>query len=220
MLNSPPGALASSSLLVLATFALSCVLSAAAAPFSSWAGKRSSSSLADNGGEVAPLTAPEIRQLIYDLSNAYHTLQSREGADDYSPPLPGQIPHLSKRAPFSSWAGKRAPFSSWAGKRAPFSSWAGKRAPFSSWAGKRSAPSMEAGEEEDEQPMMMESHRYKRSSGEAEDTEGVQVRERRGAQFSAWGGKRRRRSPNERSLVPVRVLRPSRAAFSAWGGKR
>ena len=44
---------------------------------------------------------------------------------------------------------------------------------FSSWAGKRSAPSVEAGEEEDEQPMMMESHRYKRSSGEAEDTDGV-----------------------------------------------
>ena len=35
---------------------------------------------------------------------------------------------------------------------------------------------MEAGEEEDEQPMMMESHRYKRSSGEAEDTEGVSAR--------------------------------------------
>ena len=63
MLNSPPGALASSSLLVLVTFALS----AAAAPFSSWAGKRSSNSLADNGGEVAPLSAAEIRQLIYDL---------------------------------------------------------------------------------------------------------------------------------------------------------
>ena len=39
---------------------------------------------------------------------------------------------------------------------------------FSSWAGKRSAPSME-GAEEEEQPMMMESHRIKRSSGEAED---------------------------------------------------
>ena len=36
---------------------------------------------------------------------------------------------------------------------------------------------MEAGEEEDEQPMMMESHRYKRSSGEAEeDTDGVSER--------------------------------------------
>ena len=71
----------------------------------------------------------EIKINLVPQSNAYQTLQSREGADD-SPPLPGQIPHLSKRAPFSSWAGKRAPFSSWAGKRAPFSSWAGKRAPF------------------------------------------------------------------------------------------
>lgn len=35
---------------------------------------------------------------------------------------------------------------------------------------------MEVGEEEDEQPMMMESHRYKRSSGEAEDTDGVSAR--------------------------------------------
>ena len=43
---------------------------------------------------------------------------------------------------------------------------------FSSWAGKRSAPSME-GAEEDEQPMMMESHRFKRSSGEAEDADEV-----------------------------------------------
>ena len=84
MLNSPPGALASSSLLVLATFALSCVLSAAAAPFSSWAGKRSpSSSLADNGGEVAPLTAPEIRQLIYDLG--------RPDADDDDIPELGSL---------------------------------------------------------------------------------------------------------------------------------
>ena len=41
---------------------------------------------------------------------------------------------------------------------------------FSSWAGKRSAPpSME----EDEQPMMMESHRFKRSSGETEDADEV-----------------------------------------------
>ena len=67
MLNSL-SALASSSLLVLA---LSCVVSAAAAPFSSWAGKRSL--VADNGGggrhnEVGlELSAPEIRQLIYDL---------------------------------------------------------------------------------------------------------------------------------------------------------
>jgi len=209
MLNSL-SALASSSLLVLA---LSCVVSAAA-PFSSWAGKRS---LADNSEVGLELSAPEIRQLIYDLSNAYHNLQSR---DDDNSGYALQQPHLSKRAPFSSWAGKRAPFSSWAGKRAPFSSWAGKRAPFSSWAGKRSAPSME-GAEEEEQPMMMESHRIKRSSGEAEDASDEVVRARRGAQFSAWGGKRRRRSPNQpRSLVPVRVLRPSRAAFSAWGGKR
>ena len=43
---------------------------------------------------------------------------------------------------------------------------------FSSWAGKRSAPSME-GAEEDEQPMMMESHRFKRSSGETEDADEV-----------------------------------------------
>ena len=83
MLNSPPGALASSSLLVLATFALSCVLSAAAAPFSSWAGKRSSNSLADNGGEVAPLTAPEILQLIYDLG--------RPDADDDDIPELGSL---------------------------------------------------------------------------------------------------------------------------------
>ena len=63
-------------------------------------------------------------------SNAYRTLQSQEaGGDEDSSSLQQPI-HLSKRAPFSSWAGKRAPFSSWAGKRAPFSSWAGKRAPF------------------------------------------------------------------------------------------
>jgi len=206
---SPSSALASSSLLVLA---LSCVVSAAA-PFSSWAGKRS-----DGGGIAAApgqeLRAAEIRQLIYDLSNAYRTLQAREEEDDddtYAPAV-----QVNKRDPFSSWAGKRAPFSSWAGKRAPFSSWAGKRAPFSSWAGKRSAPSME-GADEEEQPLMMESHRIKRSSGEEEEDADEVVRERRGAQFSAWGGKRRRRSPNVR---PVRVLRPSRAAFSAWGGKR
>ena len=34
------------------------------APFSSWAGKRSL--VADNGGE-SEISAPEIRQLIYDL---------------------------------------------------------------------------------------------------------------------------------------------------------
>ena len=59
---SPSSALASSPLLVLA---LSCVVSAAA-PFSSWAGKRSSSDVAPAAGGQE-LRAAEIRQLIYDL---------------------------------------------------------------------------------------------------------------------------------------------------------
>ena len=171
------------------------------APFSSWAGKRS----------TLTATRPDMAQLIHDLQELY---MLNGGAQEVDPaPV--------KRAPFSSWAGKRAPFSSWAGKRAPFSSWAGKRAPFSSWAGKRSSEETWDLDDAEEAP-----HRFKRSSDEEENEEeaGMHARQRRGANsFSAWGGKRsqlRRFTRNVPSdgMVPVRVLRPQRAAFSAWGG--
>jgi len=184
------------------------------APFSSWAGKRSSEE---------DLSAAEMAQLVHELEDMYQLHNSAE-ADDVS--------GLSKRAPFSSWAGNRAPFSSWAGKRAPFSSWAGKRAPFSSWAGKRSV-------EDDDQAQLAylhqqqpAGHRYKRSSGEIDDdTESTRVR--RGAGFSAWGGKRSLTGVDDEDMGKKRiarntnaveeghkvVVRPARASFSAWGGR-
>ena len=173
------------------------------APFSSWAGKRST------------LTAarPDMAQLMHDLQELY-LLKGGENAEVAMMGSP------AKRAPFSSWAGKRAPFSSWAGKRAPFSSWAGKRAPFSSWAGKRSSEEdWQLDDDVEEGP-----RRFKRSSEEEEGLVDEHARQRRGANsFSAWGGKRTqlrrftRNVPTE-GMVPVRVLRPQRAAFSAWGG--
>ena len=80
-----------------------------------------------------------------------------------------------KGSNFAIWQDSIPLFKSWKGGK----SREGKRdvefvlhSSNSSWAGKRSAPPS-MGEEEDEQPMMMESHRYKRSSGEAEDADEV-----------------------------------------------
>ena len=108
---------------------------------------------------------------------------------------------------------------------------------FSYRAGKRSAV-------DDDELMAMQQqanagHRIKRSSAEFQlddDSEGeagqVSNRVRRGAGFSAWGGKRSLTELNEdesskkrvaRNTNAVeeghRVVRPARAAFSAWGGK-
>ncbi len=229
---SAPSAASSLVVAVLAAAALLAPAPADAAAFSSWAGKRSDSS---NENDLANLllhrSSPgEVQQLLRDLVR-------REQEEEEAAAAAAEYEDLfgapAKRAPFSSWAGKRAPFSSWAGKRAPFSSWAGKRAPFSSWAGKRSAEAPMEPQEGDDDPGRP--RRIKRSSAEAEEDsqeEGAaHTRQRRGANsFSAWGGKRAnglrrftRNAPNgdrSMSLVPVRVLRPSRAAFSAWGGKR
>jgi hypothetical protein len=200
---------------------------ASAAPFSSWAGKRSGYGndgplMRGSGpGAAASNDGRSVSKFLSELNSLYAAGYPRQ-----------QVMEDEDAAfPYASAAQqKRAPFSSWAGKRAPFSSWAGKRAPFSSWAGKRSASMLE--EEPAEQEMMMSGHRFKRSSaeeGDDEEDEAVHTRDRRGANsFSAWGGKRNhqlkrftRNAPNGRSmsLVPVRVLRPSRAAFSAWGGR-
>ena len=79
-------------------------------------------------------------------------------------------------------------------------------------------------------------HRFKRSSAELdidEESEGAATRVRRGAGFSAWGGKRsltenvdeddfaKKRIARNTNAVEEghRVVRPARAAFSAWGGK-
>ena len=78
-------------------------------------------------------------------------------------------------------------------------------------------------------------HRFKRSSAELdidEESDGT-TRVRRGAGFSAWGGKRsltenvddddfakKRIARNTNAAEDGhRVVRPARAAFSAWGGK-
>ena len=189
-----------------------------AAPFSSWAGKRS------EGGHGG---APDLAQLLHDLQEFYMLQGSRYPAAptelDYMPPS------AEKRAPFSSWAGKRAPFSSWAGKRAPFSSWAGKR------SGGPQPQEQDSFLDDSDIAEMEAKHRIKRSSVEDEpfvhqiqeegDSLEDHTRQRRGAnQFSAWGGKRNqlhnrftRNAPNN-LLVPVKVMRPQRAAFSAWGG--
>lgn len=200
---------------------------ALAAPFSSWAGKRSAPALSARADHRA-----DLAQILHDLQELYLL----ENYEDQEPVVESHYPTAEdyyqvgqKRAPFSSWAGKR---SGDMNKRAPFSSWAGKkkRAPFSSWAGKRSAPTAineDAGE----------ARRLKRSSEEGsdgldQDGEGMNQemvghsRERRGANsFSAWGGKRTallrrftRDVHSDAGIVPVKVLRPHRAAFSAWGG--
>ena len=76
--------------------------------------------------------------------------------------------------------------------------------------------------------------RIKRSSAEYEpedELESGAPRVRRGAGFSAWGGKRsltentndvtgRRFARNTNAVEEGhKVVRPARAAFSAWGGK-
>lgn len=213
---------ASSCLLASALFLLASPC-AQAAPFSSWAGKRSAPlSLLHR---PAPATQ-DLAQLIHDLRELYMlqggTSPPGMEAADYAEE-PTMDEQMEKRAPFSSWAGKRAPFSSWAGKRAPFSSWAGKRAPFSSWAGKRSAPSYD--DDADAASSDEGKLRLKRSSDES----GEFSRDTRsGNSFSAWGGKRVPllrftrnapvAAPSANQLVPVSRLRPQRAAFSAWGG--
>lgn len=224
------------------TVLVSASLSAApsqAAPFSSWAGKRSG-----GGGFEGPAHQPDLAQLLHDLQELYMLQGGSPNDLEYLHPAAASA---EKRAPFSSWAGKRAPFSSWAGKRAPFSSWAGKRAPFSSWAGKRSGANGQLSgaflDDEDlaavEAADMEAKHRIKRSSVEDEaaaaeaaildeDSLEEHARQRRGAnQFSAWGGKRNSNNNNQLrrftrnaapNLVSVKVMRPQRAAFSAWGG--
>lgn len=207
--------------LSLAFLMLSAV-TVSAAPFSSWAGKRSTSP------QFPFQTArrPDLAQMMHDLRELY----TSENGDDSSLHQDQEEEYLpmSKRAPFSSWAGKRAPFSSWAGKRAAFSSWAGKRAPFSSWAGKRSGGFVNRIGEDDDAEDGSNNGRFKRSS-EEEVSSGFeggepQERTRRGANsFSAWGGKRAQlqrftRDVHNDAMVPVRVMRPHRAAFSAWGG--
>ena len=208
---------------LLAAFAAT----ASSAPFNSWAGKRSSSSVWSPSSEVAPssinqYTREELSRLIHELRDALVRQRQEEDEveEDYGPYYPTNlIAAADKRAAFNSWAGKRAPFNSWAGKRAPFNSWAGKRAPFNSWAGKRSVGDS------------MDHSRSKRSSGEEMDDDDDSHRVRRANSFSAWGGKRarlRRFARNDAdavsdggdglSLGQIKVLRPNRAAFSAWGG--
>ena len=201
---------------------------ALAAPFSSWAGKRSGPPMAPSaaGGQPGNHRA-DLAQILHDLRELY-MLENYEDAENEPQPQPrypaveDYYPAAQKRAPFSSWAGKkkRAPFSSWAGKR--------KRAPFSSWAGKRSAPIEDEEENETEEGA---ARRMKRSSEEDEELLAGGAaqelgRQRRGANsFSAWGGKRTallrrftRDVHSDSGIVPVKVLRPHRAAFSAWGG--
>ncbi|TRY68455.1 hypothetical protein TCAL_14202 [Tigriopus californicus] len=202
-------------------FVMLTAVTVSAAPFSSWAGKRSTSPQFP----FPSARRPDLAQMMHELQELY----TSEYGDDSSLHQEEEYLPMSKRAPFSSWAGKRAPFSSWAGKRAAFSSWAGKRAPFSSWAGKRSGGTGLGDRviEDDDSEEVSNNRRFKRSSEEELSLGSAgepQVRSRRGANsFSAWGGKRAQlqrftRDVHNDAMVPVRVMRPHRAAFSAWGG--
>ena len=113
-------------------------------------------------------------------------------------------------------------------------SWNGSR------AGKRSVEEDEmlpqlALLQHQQQQQLQAGHRFKRSSGEIDDDMEA-TRVRRGAGFSAWGGKRslngdlsldsedfgkKRIARNTNAVEEGHkvVVRPARAAFSAWGGK-